>query len=189
MALYKYIRNHWKNPTDEVKQLWRERLIQWRHENSTVRVDYPVRLDRARSIGYRSKPGFVVVRQRVLRGGHKRPKIVAGRRPKHFHRILSLRKSYQDIAEERVQRKYTNLVVLNSYYLAEDGKHKWYEIILADPENPAIKSDSRISWICNSRSRVFHGKTRAGRTSRGMAHRGKGFEKARPSRRANKRLQ
>lgn len=186
MTLYKYIRNQWKNPTDEVKQLWRERMIQWRHENSTVRVEQPVRLDRARSVGYRAKPGYVIVRQRLLRGGHMRPKIRAGRKPKQFSRILSLHKSYQVIAEERVQTKYTNLVVLNSYYLAEDGKHKWYEVILVDPENPSIQSDSRIKWICNNRARAFHGKTRAARTSRGMRGRGKGFEKARPSRSANK---
>ena len=189
MALYKYIRDQWKNPSAEVKQLWHQRLIQWRHENSTVRVDYPTRLDRARSLGYRSKLGFVIIRQRVLRGGHARPRIRAGRRPKHFHHILSLHKSYQAIAEERVQTKYANLVVLNSYYLTEDGKHKWYEVILVDPESPTIKSDSRISWICDNRSRVFHGRTRAGRKSRGMMGRGKGFEKARPSRRANKRHQ
>ncbi|MBS3138685.1 50S ribosomal protein L15e [Candidatus Woesearchaeota archaeon] len=186
MALYKYIRNQWKNPTDEVNQLWRQRLIQWRHENSTVRVEYPTRLDRARSLGYRSKEGFIIIRQRVLRGGHKRPKIVAGRRPKHFHHYLALKKSYQVIAEERVQTKYTNLVVLNSYYLAADGRHKWYEIILVDPENPSIKSDHRIKWICDNRSRVFHGKTHAGRKSRGLRGKGKGFEKARPSRSANK---
>jgi len=185
--LYKRIRNLWKNPTDELNKLWKERLIQWRHENSTVRVEHPIRLDRARSIGYKAKPGFVVIRQRVLRGGHKRAQIRAGRRSKRYHQTLSLHKSYQGIAEDRVQRKYVNLVVLNSYYLAEDGQHKWFEIILLDPESPSVKADPRLNWVCNNRSRVFHGKTSAGRKSRGMMGRGKGFEKARPSRRAHDR--
>jgi large subunit ribosomal protein L15e len=191
MSLYKHVRNLWKNPKENMPELWRERLLAWRQEPVTVKLEHPTRIDRARSLGYKAKQGFIVVRQRVLRGGHTRPKIKGGRRPKKFGTRLDLRKNYQLIAEERAQRKYVNLVVLNSYWTADDGRHAWYEVILVDPDHPVIKSDPRINWICNkaSRGRLFHGKTSAGKKARGMAGKGKGFEKSRPSRRAHSRLQ
>jgi len=73
MGLYKHVRNLWKKPKANMPELWRERLIKWRKENSTVKLERPTRIDRARSLGYKAKQGFVVVRQRVLRGGHTRP--------------------------------------------------------------------------------------------------------------------
>lgn len=191
MSLYKYVREAWRKPNKNMPELWRERLLLWKKEPVTVRVEHPTRIDRARSLGYKAKQGYVVVRQRVPRGGHTRPKIKGGRRPKHFGTRLSLRKSYQLIAEERAQKKYENLVVLNSYWVAQDGKHVWHEVILVDPDHPVIKSDPKINWICaqKNRSRVFHGITSAGKKSRGMGGKGKGFEKARPSRRAHLRTQ
>lgn len=191
MGIYKYIRESWNSSDAAIKDLWRQRLIKWRAEEVTVRLEHPTRLDRARSVGYRAKPGFIVVRQRVDRGGHMRPLIRAGRKPKNFRKYLALRKNYQLIAEERVQKKYPNLVVLNSYWLAQDGTHKWFEIILVDPEHPAIKSDKNISWICSKSNfaRVYHGKTMAGKQTRGLTGRGQGYEKARPSRRAHRRRQ
>lgn len=169
MSLYKYIRAAWKKPQQNLGQLWNERLIQWRQEPSTLRIDHPTRLDRARSCGYKAKQGFVMVRERVLRGGHRRPR-PGGRRPKRLGTKLNLSKNYQQIAEERVQKKYVNLVVLNSYPVAQDGKYGWYEVILVDPDHPVIKADKNINWICKSsnRSRVFHGKTSAGRKGRGL---------------------
>ncbi len=190
MGLYKHLSQMWNRP-EGLKDLWRKRLIQWRQEPSNLRIEHPTRLDRARILGYKAKQGFVIVRERVLRGGHQRPTIRAGRTSKHFHRRLSLRKNYQLIAEERVQRAYKNLVVLNSYPVAKDGSYFWFEVILVDPEHPVIKADPQLKWICKqkNRSRVFHGKTAAGMRTRGMAGKGKGYEKARPSRRAHQRLQ
>ena len=51
--------------------------------------------------------------------------------------------NYQWICEQRAARKFPNLEVLNSYYLAKDGKHIWYEIILVDPQHPVIKADKK----------------------------------------------
>jgi len=187
MSLYKQVRELWKKPKQN--ELWRERLIAWRKEPTTVKLERPTRIDRARSLGYKAKQGYIVVRQRVLRGGHTRPQIKGGRRPKRYGTRLSLRKNYQQISEERAQKKYVNLVVLNSYWVAEDGKHYWYEIILVDPDHPVIKADKKINWISEDRKRVFHGRTSAGKKTRGMRGKGKGFEKARPSRRANLRKQ
>jgi large subunit ribosomal protein L15e len=102
-----------------------------------------------------------------------------------------LRKNYKQIAEERANRVYKNCSVLNSYELAKDGKYAWYEVILVDPAHPQIKADRDLKWIAAAkhRTRAYHGKTSAGRKSRGLHGKGKGYEKAQPSRRANKRLQ
>ena len=37
--------------------------------------------------------------------------------------------------------------VLNSYYVAEDGKYKWYEVILVDPFSSSLKRDKDLGWI------------------------------------------
>jgi len=191
MSMYKYVKNLWKRPKANMPELFRERLLAWRREPTTVVIEKPTRIDRARSLGYKAKQGFVVVRQRVVRGGHRRERIVKGRRPRNTGVKLPLRKSYQSIAEERAQKKFTNLTVLNSYWVADDGNYAWYEIIFVDSHHPVIKSDKNLAWMQSdkSKSRVFHGKTSAARKSRGMRSKGKGNRKAFPSRRANKRLQ
>ncbi len=170
MGLYQQVREAWKRPSKTMPELYRQRLIAWRREDSTVRIERPTRIDRARSLGYKAKQGFVVARQRVPRGGHVRPDISGGRRPKRFGTRMNLQKNYQQIAEERTQKKFENLVVLNSYWVGQDGSYYWYEVILVDPDHPVIKSDRKINWICakKNRSRVFHGKTSAGYRGRGL---------------------
>jgi len=188
MGFYKYIREVWKKPKAGLAELWNERLIEWRKQPVTIRIDRPTRLDRAKSLGYRAKQGYVIVRQRLIRGGRQRPKIKKGRRPKRFSRRKDVGLSYQTIAERRAVEKYPNLEVLNSYYVAKDGRYYWYEIILIDKKHPAIIADKRISWITKKphTRRVYRGLTAAGRRSRGiLTNKGKGAEKLRPSMRAN----
>ena len=170
MGLYKEVRKLWKKPQENIPELWRARLIAWRRDPVTLKIERPTRIDKARSLGYKAKQGFSVVRQRVLRGGHTRPQLKAGRRPKRYGTRLNLSKNYQQIAEERTQKKFKNLVVLNSYQVARDGKHYWYEVILVDPHHPVIKADKKLAWITDKKnqSRVFHGKTSAGRKGRGL---------------------
>ncbi|MEM4755818.1 MAG: 50S ribosomal protein L15e [Candidatus Woesearchaeota archaeon] len=189
MGIYKYIRETWKKPKQNLKTLWKERLILWRREPATLRIEYPTRLDRARSLGYKAKKGIIVVRQRVLRGGHMRPKITGGRRPKHNRRVMVLTKNYQVIAEERAAKKFPNLEVLNSYEVAKDGKYYWYEIIMIDPAEPSIIADKDKNWIVANQHtrRVYRGLTSAARTYRGLKRKGKGAEKVRPSTRAHDR--
>ncbi|MDP3734049.1 MAG: 50S ribosomal protein L15e [Nanoarchaeota archaeon] len=170
MGLYKHVRMLWKKPQHNLAELWKTRLMEWRRQAVTLKIERPTRIDRARSLGYKAKQGFIVVRQRVMRGGHTRPQIKSGRRSKRYGTRLNLRKNYQQIAEERTQKKFTNMVVLNSYLVAQDGKHAWYEIILVDPQHPVIKADKNINWIVNRKhhSRAFHGQTSAGRKGRGL---------------------
>ena len=168
MVLYKLLRELWRKGSPETDSLWKERLIKWRTEPTTVRVERPTRLDRARSSGYRAKQGIFVVRQRVNRGGRQREKFSQGRRPKHRRRKKILNKSYQSVAEERANKKYVNCEVLNSYYLAKDGRHYWFEVIMVDKSHPNIRADKKINWISGNKhtKRAFRGLTSANRKTR-----------------------
>lgn len=188
-SLYGYIRDAYKKPDDTyVDELMWQRLQEWRREPVVNRIERPTRLDRARALGYKSKQGIIVVRVGVRRGGRRKSRYVRGRRTAHMGMAkITAGKSIQRIAEERAARRHPNLEVLNSYWVGEDGKKKWYEVILVDPEHPVIKKDSNLKWLCapSQKGRVFRGKTSAGMKGRGMRKRGKGTEKTRPSIRAN----
>jgi large subunit ribosomal protein L15e len=182
---YKYIAKEWAQPEKSfVEELNRERMVQWRKQPSTLRIENPTRLDRARKLGYKAKQGFIVVRTKVRRGGLRKLRPRSGRRPKRMG-VAKFKpgKSIRLIAEERSARKFPNLEVLNSYWVGEDGKHKWFEVILVDPNAPTIVTDKDINWICQPQhtSRVYRSMTSAGKNVRGLHHRGRGSEKARPS--------
>jgi len=151
--LYRYLREAWKRPEESfVKELMRHRAIAWRRQPSVVRIEKPTRLDRARALGYKGKKGFVVVRVRIRRGGRRKPRPRMGRRQKRMGVAkFTPAKSLRLMAEERAARRFPNLEVLNSYWVWEDGKHKWFEVILVDPHHPSIQSDPDINWICEER--------------------------------------
>ena len=187
MGMYQHIREAWKNPSDDISELWHQRAIQWRKEPATIRIERPTRLDRARSLGYKAKQGFIIVRQRVNRGGRQRPQIRHPRRSKAMSRRKDLTMNYQMVAENRAAKKFPNCEVLNSYYVAEDGLRYWYEVILVDRTHPSILADPHINWITNKKGRSERSLTSAGRRARGLLHKGKGAEKMRPSLRAHHR--
>jgi large subunit ribosomal protein L15e len=188
---YKYIAKVWKKPDSSyVKDLMWQRAIEWRKQPAVVKIERPTRLDRARKLGYKAKQGFIVTRIRVGRGGFRKVRPEAGRRPKRMGVVkFKHAKSLQMIGEERVARKFPNLEVLNSYWVWEDGRYKWFEVILVDPHHPVIVSDENINWICDEshHGRAFRGLTSAGKEIRGLHLRGRGAEKVRPSRKAAKR--
>jgi large subunit ribosomal protein L15e len=186
MGVFKYIQKLWKNPRKNLGKVYTEHIKQWRNEPVTVRLDYPTRLDRARALGYKAKQGFIMVRQRVKRGGHMDEKRAGGRRSKNFSRNMVLNQSYQQVAEQRACKKFPNCEVLNSYPVGKDGTNGWYEVILIDVSHPVIKQDKNINWIVNDKGRAFRGKTSAARKTRGLRRKGIGAEKVRPSLRANK---
>lgn len=183
-GMYHYLREAWKKPDEKVL---RERMTEWRSSEAIVQVEKPLRLDRARAMGYKDKKGFSIARIRLIRGGHKRTRPNKGRRSKRMHTRKNLKMNYKWIAEQRVARKYTNLEVLNSYQIGKDGIHYFYEVILVDPERPEIKNDSTINWICKpeNRKRVMRGLTSAGKLSRGLRNKHP-TSKTRPSVRAGK---
>lgn len=168
--MHKNLRNLWKKPKENLGEIWKKRLIELRKEPVINRVEKPTRLDRARTLGYRAKQGFVIARVRVVRGRRKRPAFMGGRRPKARGRFFSLDKSKQVVAEQKVSKKFPNMEVLNSYWLAEDGKHIWFECILVDPNHGQIKKDKKVRWITEKqhRGRADRGLTSAGKKSRGL---------------------
>jgi len=176
MGLYKYLASNWRSE-GMPKDLKRERLIAWRREPVTNRISHPTRLDRAKALGFKPKTGFFIVRQRVSRGSHKRPDWSGGRHSHNMGSRLILRKNYQRIAEERASKVYPNCEVLNSYYVLEDGKHYWFEVIMGDRSHPNV--------LVSQRGRAFRGLTSAGKHTRGLNKKGKGSEKTRPSRRSH----
>lgn len=184
-SMYAYVREAWKKPGEsEVRALLWERMQQWRREGSVVRIEHPTRIDRARNLGYKAKQGIVMVRVKVRRGGRRRGRYVRARRSARMGvNKLTPGKSLKRIAEERASRKYPNMEALNSYWVGQDGKQKWYEVILVDGHHPSIRSDPHLSWIGKPehRGRAERGKTSAGRKGRGLRTRGAGTEKTRPS--------
>lgn len=187
---YKYIAEAWAKPEKSfVDKLMRERLIEWRRQHTVSRIEKPTRLDRARKLGYKAKQGFVMVRVRVRRGGLRKQRPKAGRRPKRMGvKKYKPAKSLRLIAEERAARKFPNMEVLNSYWVGEDGRSKWFEVIMVDTQHPAIKADKDINWISQKQHhrRVFRGLTSAGKKVRSLRRKGRGAEKFRPSKKAGK---
>ena len=180
---YKHIAEAWKKPESSyVKELMWQRLIDWRKQPTIIRIEKPTRLDKARKLGYKAKQGFVMIRVRMRRGGLNRPRPRSGRKPRRMGSTkYKPAKSLRLIAEERAAKRFPNLEVLNSYWVGEDGRFKWFEIVMVDPVHPAIKADDGINWISEKtqKRRVFRGLTSAGKKMRGLHHKGKGSEKAR----------
>ncbi|MEM5766335.1 MAG: 50S ribosomal protein L15e [Candidatus Aenigmatarchaeota archaeon] len=158
-----------KEARRKIEELVKKRLVEWRKQKTVERIEKPSKLDRARALGYKAKPGFVVVRVKIRKGGRRRSRYHRGRKPSKAGMVrFTPKQSLQAIAEQKAARKFQNLEVLNSYLAAEDGTTKFFEVIMVDPKNPHIKNDSKINWICQpqNRRRVFRGLTGAARRSR-----------------------
>ena len=140
-------------------------------------------------LGVQAKQGFVIYRVRVKRGGRKRPihnGRTNGKPVNHGINEIKFARSLRSKAEERVGRKCGGLRVLNSYWVAEDGTYKFFEVIMVDPAHKAIRRDPTINWICNPvhKHRELRGLTSAGKLGRGM-HKGHGHTKQQGSSRRN----
>lgn len=180
-GLYHYLQSAWQNRTREDVQ---KRLIDWRAGDAAVVVEKPFRLDRARALGYKAKKGVIVVRVRVLRGGRQRPRHKHGRKSRKQHVRKILKMNYQWVAEQRASKKFDNLEVLNSYYIGQDGKYYFYEIIMIDSAKNEIKSDKNFAWMAGTqKGRTERGLTSAARKSRGLRTKSRNM-KVRPSLRA-----
>ncbi len=149
----------------------KQNTLAWRRQGAITKLEGPTDPAKARRLGYKAKRGFIVVRVRVPKGGRKRPKPAGGRVPKKAGRFFTLNTSKQVVAEQKAERKFRNLRMLNSYFAGEDGIFKWFECILADPASTGLFRDMR--------GRSFRGLTSAGRKSRGLRRKGLGAEKLR----------
>ncbi len=143
--MYSQIAGTWRKMWKENSAELKAKAIEWRKQPTIVRIERPSKLDRARRLGYKAKPGFVLVRIRVGRGGMRKQRPKAGRRPKHFGVVrIKQSDSMQTVAERRVGEKYPNMQVIGSYYLYKDGKNYWFECVLADSNHPAIYKDREL---------------------------------------------
>lgn len=122
---------------DELKRaidmINKERMVILRTSDAVEKLKKPSKISTARRLGYEEKPGIVIVRVRVPKGGRRKPRPRSGRRPKHLGVVLyTPGLSRRKIAEARASRKYPNMRVLGSYKVAEDGKHLWFEVVMRD---------------------------------------------------------
>ncbi|HEW93723.1 MAG TPA: 50S ribosomal protein L15e [Thermoprotei archaeon] len=143
MGMYRYLSETWRTiwSDPEYRRYLTQLRMKWRRERAIQRIERPSRLDRAHALGYRAKQGYIVVRVRVRKGGLSKIPPKLGRRQKRMG-ISKIKRqlSMQAIAEGRAKRKYPNMRVLGSYYVGEDGKYIWYEVIMRDEHHPAVKS-------------------------------------------------
>lgn len=180
---YKYMAEAWAKPEESyVKELMRQRKIEWRRQSVTVRIEKPTRIDRARKLGYKAKQGFVMARIRVRRGGLRKQRPKAGRSQKRMGvKKFKPSKSLRLIAEERAARKFPNLEILNSYWVAEDGRSKWFEIIMVDrsllsrqqhfQSRKGRQTQEKLMNLASQKGRAFRGLTSAGKKIRGLRKR------------------
>ena len=169
-----------KDENFNYREFDKQRLISFRAEKlSVVRLDRPTNIANARSIGYKAKTGYIAVRVRVRKGSGMKTRPAKRRRPKRMGRDKLTRKiSIQGIAEQRAARKFINMEVLGSYFMGQDGKNKYFEIIMADPQRPEVRNDRERNFVAqkNQKGRAFRGLTATAKKSRGLARKGKGME-------------
>ena len=174
MGAYKYLQELWrKKQSDAMRYILRIRAWEYRQLPVISRVNHPTRPEKARSLGFKAKQGYVVYRVAVRRGGRKRPVskgITYGKPANQGVKGLKFQRNLRSVAEERVGRKCSNLRVLNSYWVNQDSTYKYFEVILVDPSHKVIRNDARINWIVNAvhKHRELRGLTSAGRSSRGL---------------------
>jgi len=161
MGAYKYITATLQKQYKERGADYRAKIISWRKGPAMARVERPSNLSRARTLGYQAKQGYSVVRIRVDKGRRTRRKPMGGRKHKTNYRFVQPQLSHQAIAEQRVNRIYRNMEVLNSYWVGEDGNYKFFEVLLADPSKASVNISSAMR-----QGKAFRGLTSAG-NSRG----------------------
>merc|ERR1712142_514335 len=174
MGAYKYMSEIWrKKQSDTMRFLHRVRTWQYRQLTAVHRAPRPTRPDKARTMGYRAKQGFVIYRVRLRRGGRKRPVpkgATYGKPTNQGVNQLKFQRSLQSVAEERVGRRCGGLRVLNSYWVGQDSTYKYYEVIMVEPFHKAIRRDPDMQWITKPvmKHRELRGLTSAGKKSRGL---------------------
>lgn len=157
MGAYKYITETLQKQYKERDALYRAKIIAWRAGPAMARVETPANIARARTLGYKAKQGYIVVRTRVDKGRRTRRRSNGGRKHKNYYMFVQPQLSHQAIAEQRVNRVYRNMEVLNSYWVGEDGNYKFFEVILADPTKPSVNVSSAMR-----QGKAFRGLTSSG---------------------------
>lgn len=169
---------HRKKQSEVMKYMLRLAIVDARQRDPVFRRERPLFLERARTLGYKAKQGFVIYSARIKKGCPPRPYHNGNTHGKcknaGIYQIKSTMK-HQTKAEMLAGAKCTNLRVLNSYEYGSDYMYNYYDVILVDPNHNAIRNSPTINWICNPvhSRRECRGLTSAGKKSRGL---GKGIK-------------
>ena len=114
-AGYSYVKETFEKHEKGYQTPYWYRGIEYRRGRAIQRIDRPTKIHRARSLGYKAKQGYVIVRARIRKGGMHKVRPKRGRKPRAMGvNKYKKGKKLQWIAEERVQRKFPNMQVLNS---------------------------------------------------------------------------
>ncbi len=157
MGAYKYITATLQKQYKERGADFRNKIMEWRKGDAIVRVEKPSNISRARTLGYKAKQGYAVVRVRIDKGRRTRIKPMGGRKHKNNYRFIQPGMSHQAIAEQRANRIYRNMEVLNSYWVGEDGMYKYFEVLMADASKPSVNISSVMR-----QGKAFRGLTSSG---------------------------
>jgi len=130
MGAFKHIQKSFAASAKARSPAFRLRLTQWRKQHTIERVKNPLNPLRARELGYKATKDFVVVRVRVPRGKRRRRAPDLGRKPAKNRKRENPGKQWKWFAEQKAQHRFTNLRAINSYWVGEDGKNAYYEVIL-----------------------------------------------------------
>ena len=160
MGAYKYISETLQKQYKERNEVFRGKVIAWRREGAIVAVKRPSNISRARTLGYKAKQGYIVVRARVDKGRRTRRRTDGGRKHKNYYLFKQPQLSHQAIAEQRVNRKYKNMEVLNSYWVGEDGNYKYFEVLLVDPTKATVNISSAVRQGKSFRGLTYSGNSR-----------------------------
>ena len=170
MGFYNESKKVFATEYKERSPIYRERMAAWSKEPAVTMAQRPTNLARARELGYKAKQGVYIARVSVRKGRRMRPAVGGGRKPSKSGRFFSRAKSLQTIAEERAAVRFSNMEVLNSYFVGETGERRFYEIIMLDRASPVVTADAFYRSIVSRKHRAHRGLTRSGRKSRGLTH-------------------
>lgn len=187
MGMYKSVKATFASEYKSRPQIYKDRITRWRADPPIKRIEKPTNIAKARQVGYKAKEGVIVVRVRVKGGKKKKEAVGGGRKPSKSGRFFSISKSTQSIAEDRAARRFPNTEVLNSYFIGSAGSDRFFEIILLDRASSSILSDPNYRGVVEQKGRSYRGLTYSGRKHRGIAVKGYGTIKRRPSKRSNLR--
>lgn len=128
MGCYRYVQElQNKKQSDVMRFILRVNAWFFRQLTVIHRASKPSNLPKARRLGYKAKQGYVIYRVRVRRGNRKKPApkgATYGKPVRQGVNHLKPARGHRAIAEERVGRRCTNLRVLNSYWVNQDGVYK-----------------------------------------------------------------
>ncbi|BAJ50311.1 large subunit ribosomal protein L15e [Candidatus Caldarchaeum subterraneum] len=141
-SMYKMMQKLWRERPEALRSQLRKRMVAWRRMRAVERVEKPLRIDRARELGYKAKQGYVVALVRVRRGGFSKPRPRSGRRQKALGVVRhKVNVSMKEEAVQRFIKHFPNLKPLGAYPLAQDSLYRWYEVVAVDPSHPAVQAN------------------------------------------------